>query len=417
MTRGKRRVAITGLGVVSSLGLDIETFWEKLISGQSGISKISRFDPSEYTCQIAGEINNFDPSPWLSRKEVRRLDLFSQYALIACHNALNDASFDLEKEDLSRFGVILGSGMGGVTEVSKQIGILESKGPRRVSPITVPKVMVSAPCGEISIRNGFRGPNFVISSACTSSTAALGMAGRMIQWGESDVIVSGGSEAVVVPTSLAGFAAARALSTRNESPETASRPFDKDRNGFVMGEGSGIIILEEWERAKKRGAKIYAELCGAAWGSDAYHITEPAPDGRGAVQVMEQAMQNANIQANQISYINAHGTSTIKNDVMETIAIKKVFGDYAYQIPISSTKSLTGHLIGASGAIESIVCALSLSKKEIHGTANYTTPDPECDLDYVPEKCRQLPEVNYVLTNSFAFGGSNACLVLGKTEK
>ncbi len=410
----KRRAVITGLGLVSPLGCNQKDFWDSLLNGKSGIDYITKFDTSEHKTKIAGEVKDFQSCQWLDKKDFRRLDLFTQYAVVAAGQAIQDSGLDTKNiQDASKHGVVLGAGMGGMTDVESQYKTLLERGPRRVSPYFIPKVMVSAPCGEISIRYGFKGPNFVSSAACASSPAAIGQALRMIQYGDADVMLTGGTEAVITPASVAGFISARALSTRNEEPQKASRPFDKDRDGFVIGEGAGILVLEEYERAKARGAKIYAELCGAAWGADAHHITAPCPEGTGAADVMEKALKNACINKNQVSYINAHGTSTQLNDAMETAAIKRVFADNAYKIPISSTKSMIGHLIGASGALESIACVLSISNHAVHCTANYNEPDPVCDLDYVPNNSRQM-KVNYALSNSFAFGGANGCLVFGK---
>ncbi|WP_372370795.1 beta-ketoacyl-ACP synthase II [Candidatus Uabimicrobium sp. HlEnr_7] len=409
----KKRVVITGIGSVNSLGNSVPEFWEHLLQGKSGVDTISKFDCSQHRCKIAAEVKNFDPSLVIEPRDIRRLDLFTQYALYATHEAVQDSKINFAEENPSRISVNLGSGMGGMTQVEKQVQLARDKGFRRVAPYAIPSAMLSAASSEISIKYGLKGMNFAASAACASSSYAIGLSARMIQYGESDIVVSGGTEAVVTPTTIAGFASARALSKRNNEPQKASRPFDSERDGFVMGEGAGIIILEELEHAKKRNAKIYAELVGVGWGADAYHITAPDQKGKGAEYVMLQAINDANIKKEQISYINAHGTSTKQNDFIETMAIKSVFGDYAYNIPVSSTKSMIGHLIGAAGGIECMVCALSIFHSKIHGTANYETPDPECDLDYVPNESRDL-EVLYAMSNSFAFGGSNVSLVLGK---
>ncbi len=411
----KRRAVITGLGAVASLGTEIPALWQNLLQKKSGIGLISKFNASDYTCQIAGEVKNFDPTGIIDAKDLRRLDLFSQYALVAASNALKDANFELAKEDMTRFGVILGSGMGGMTEVEAQQIVIREKGPRRVSPFFIPKVMINAISAEVSIRYGFQGVNFVTSSACSSSGHAIGQALRTIQYGDADVIVTGGSEAIITPLSIAGFCSIRAMSQRNDAPEKASRPFDKDRDGFVMGEGSGILILEEYEHAKKRGAKIYAELRGYGANGDAFHITAPSATGEGAMRVMKLALQDGCVNPEEIQYINAHGTSTLPNDKIETLAIKKLFESHSYKIPISSTKSMLGHLLGAAGAIEAVVTALTVSNNQIHATANYETKDPECDLDYVGGDAREVV-VKYALSNSFGFGGHNVCLLFAKLQ-
>ncbi len=409
----KRRAVITGLGAVTCLGPTVKTNWDRLLAKQSGISTISKFNAAEYACQIAGEIKNFDTTGYIEANDVRRYDLFTQYALVAASDAIQDAGFELAKEDLTKFGVILGSGMGGMTEVEAQEIVIREKGPRRVSPFFVPKLMINAIGAEISIRYGFQGPNFITASACASSAHAIAQALRAIQYGEADVMITGGSEAVITPLSIAGFCSARALSCRNDAPDKASRPFDKERDGFVMGEGSAILILEELEHALRRGAKIYAELLGFGATADAFHITQPSATGDGAIRAMKAALQDGKVNATDISYINAHGTSTIPNDKIETLAIKTLFQEKAYAIPISSTKSMIGHLLGAAGAIEAVVTALSVFHNQIHATANYENKDPECDLDYVGGDARQI-NVQYALSNSFGFGGHNVCLLFAK---
>lgn len=409
----KRRIVVTGLGVVTSLGTDVNNVWNSLLAKKNGIGLITKFNATDYSCQIAGEVKNFDPSPILDVKDVRRLDLFSQYAMFAATKAIQDSGLDISKEDPNRLGVILGSGMGGMTEVETGQVIIREKGPRRVSPFFIPKVMINAIAAEVSIRYGLQGPNFVVSSACASSAHAIGQALRAIQYYDADVVVSGGAEAIITPLSIAGFCSARALSQNNKNPEKACRPFDKNRDGFVMGEGGAILVLEELEHARKRGAKIYAELCGYGATADATHITAPSPAGEGAVKAMKLAIQDANVKPDQIGYINAHGTSTQLNDRIETIAIKTVFGTQAYQIPISSTKSMVGHLLGAAGAVEAVATVLSLFHQQIHPTANYETKDPDCDLDYVGGDARQI-KLQYALSNSFGFGGHNGCLLFGQ---
>lgn len=413
MSINRKRVVITGLGSVTSLGNTTKELWNNLLIAKNGIAKISKFDCSKHRCQIAGEVKNFDASNIISQRDIRRLDLFSLYALYAADEAIHDAKLNLAKENLDRIGVHLGCGMGGMTQLEKQINRSQEKGFHRVAPYAIPSAMINAPSGEISMKYGLKGINFVSSAACASSSYAIGLSTRMIQYGEADVIITGGTEAIITPLTIAGFGSARALSRNNEEAEKASRPFDLKRNGFVMGEGAGLLIIEELEHALRRNARIYAEICGVGWGADAYHITSPDPEGKGAVRVMTQAINDAKINKTQISYINAHGTSTKQNDAIETMAIKKVFGDYAFQIPISSTKSMIGHLIGAAGGIECVVCALSIFHDKVHCTKNYEFPDPVCDLDYIPSQTRDI-NVNYAMSNSFAFGGSNASLVLGK---
>jgi 3-oxoacyl-[acyl-carrier-protein] synthase II len=413
MDNYRRRVVVSGLGCVSSLGCEIETLWQNLLAQKSGIARITRFDPTGYYCQIAGEIRNFDPLPCIPQRDIARLDLFSQYGILATHHAIRSAGLRLEQEDRSRIGVVMGCGMGGMTDIETNEETIRQKGPGRISPFFIPKVMINAVAGEISIRYGLEGPAFVVASACASSAQAIFCALRSIQYGETDAMIAGGAEAIITPLTIAGFCASRALSHRNEQPEKASRPFDNERDGFVMGEGAAVLVLEEMEHAKKRGATIYAELLGAAANADAYHITLPDPGVKNIAKVMDMALRDSRLNATDIGYINAHGTSTKPNDRAETLAIKKVFGDYARKIPISSSKSLLGHLIGASGAIEAVITVLTISRNQVHATANYEFPDPECDLDYVPRQARETT-VNYAMSNSFGFGGHNACLVFGK---
>lgn len=409
----KRRAVITGLGAVTSLGSNLTEIWQNLLAKKSGISKITRFPAENHLCQIAGEIKNFDPGSIISKRDIHRLDLVSQYALVAAVKAVEESGLDATKEDLAKIGVILGCGMGGMTEVEEQEEVIRQKGPRRVTPFFVPKIMINALSAEISIKYGFRGPNFITASACSSSAQAIAQALRAIQYEEADVVVTGGAEAVITPLSIAGFCAARALSQRNDEPEKASRPFDKNRDGFVMGEGAAILIVEEREHALKRGAKIYGEVKGFGSTADAFHITSPSPGGEGAAKAMENALKDAGIPQEAVNYINAHGTSTLQNDKIETLAIKQVFGERAKSIPISSTKSMLGHLLGGAGAIEALVTVMSIFQGEIHPTANYETPDEDCDLDYVPGDARAT-KVEYALSNSFGFGGHNVCLAFGK---
>lgn len=408
-----KRVVVTGMGVLTPVGHTIKEFWDNLTAGRSGVGKISRFDVSAYDCQIAGEVKGFDPSKVLDKKEARRADLFEQYALAATSQALAEAGLDSTKINPERVGVVLGSGIGGIDTFERQHQALLSGGPGRVSPFFIPMMIIDMGPGLVSMRYGLKGPNYATVSACASSAHAIGDAFHIIQRGEAEAMVTGGCEATITPTSLAGFCSARALSTRNDEPERASRPFDKDRDGFVMGEGGGILVLEELEHAKKRGAKIYAELLGFGMTGDAYHMTSPAPKGEGAARAMREALRSAQLNPEQIDYINAHGTSTDLGDVAETEAVKTIFGEYAYKVPISSTKSMTGHLLGAAGATELIASVLSIHTGVLHPTINLDEPDPACDLDYVPKQAREK-KVNYALSNSFGFGGHNVSILVGR---
>ena len=411
-----RRVVITGMGCVTPVGNNLKEFWASLLEGKSGIRKITYFDTSLYPSQIAGEVKNFDPSPYIEAKSVRRLDKFAQYAIVSTYMALEDAGIDVQKIEKEKAGVILGSGIGGLQVIEDQHAILMSKGPSKVSPFLIPMLIADEAPGQIAINCGFKGPNISIATACASASHAIGTSFRTIRHGEADVIVTGGSDAAITPLGLAGFCQMKALSTRNDSPQEASRPFDKARDGFVMADGGGVLILESLEHAKKRGARIYAELVGFGMTADAYHITAPDPEGEGAKLVMKEALEDAKMNLSDVDYINAHGTSTPYNDKIETLAIKKLFGDTAYKIPISSTKSMTGHMLGAGGAVELIVCVKTMEEKIIHPTVNYKNPDPECDLDYVPNKPREK-EVKTAMSNSFGFGGHNACIVVKKFEE
>ena len=406
-----RRVVITGLGVVSPVGSKLKTFWENITAGKSGVSKISRFDISDFPVQIAAEVKDFDPLEYFDKKEARRTDLFIQYAMGAAVQAVENAELDTDKVDPERVGVLIGSGIGGIRTIEEQYDVLLNKGPKRVSPYCVPMEIINMASGLVSIRFGFKGPNISVVTACATGTHAIGEAYRTIQYGDADVMVAGGAESAITPLSIAGFAAARALSTRNDEPEKASRPFEKNRDGFVMGEGAGIVILEEYEHAKKRGAPILAEIVGYGTSGDAYHMTAPAPNGEGAARAIRNALRDAKISPDTIDYINAHGTSTKFNDLYETLAIKSVFGDHAYKLKVSSIKSMIGHLLGAAGGVEVVASVLTLQTGVIPPTINYEEPDPECDLDYVPNEAIEM-NVNYILKNSFGFGGTNACLVL-----
>ena len=409
----KRRVVITGLGAVTSLGNDREAFWKSACEGRSGVSPITRFDASDFAVRIASAVNDFDPAPVIEPREARRIDRYSQFALVAADEAVRDSGLDLANADTSRMGTIVGTGIGGLEEVEQQKMNLVERGPRRVSPFTVPKMMANASAGLIAIRHGLHGPNCGVVSACASSTHAMGEAYLNIVAGNADVMVTGGSEATVTPLGIASFIACKALSQRNDDPEHASRPFDRERDGFVVGEGGGMLVFEEAEHAKARGARIYAEVLGFAATCDAYHITAPEPSGTGAAACMTLAARNAGVDLADIDYINAHGTSTTLNDPMETRAIKIAFGDLAAKLAISSTKSMIGHLLGGSGGTELVITSLTIDRGIITPTINYETPDPECDLDYVPNTAREA-DVSVALCNSFGFGGHNATVVLGK---
>ncbi|MGB2783352.1 MAG: beta-ketoacyl-ACP synthase II [Atribacterota bacterium] len=410
------RVVITGVGLVTPIGIGKEEFWLSLIQGKSGIDKISYFDTSEYSTKIAAEIKNFDSINFISLKEANRMDKSTQFSIVSAMLALEDSKLEITEKDAYLTGVIIGSGIGGINTFEKQHKILLEKGPGRVSPFFVPMMISNISAGEIAIKIGAKGPNAVISTACASSTHAIGMAFKLLQQGDAQIILSGGTEAAIGPMALAGFCKMKALSVQNDYPNRASKPFDKERDGFIMGEGAGILILETLQHAKERNANIYAEILGFGMTADAYHITAPAPDGEGAVKAMEIALRDAKIAPSQIDYINAHGTSTPLNDKLETLAIKKVFGKHAYDLKISSNKSMTGHLLGASGGVEAIATALTLKNNIIPPTINYLSPDPECDLDYVPN-INKKEIVNYAISNSFGFGGHNGVLVLGKYKE
>ena len=409
----KRRVVITGLGAILSTGRGKEAVWEAACAGRSGVSEITRFDSTGFPVRIASWIHDFDPAPVLAPREARRIDMYSQYALVAADEAVRDAGINAEQEDPSRLGVVVGTGIGGLETVEEQKIVLVERGPGRVSPFTVPKMMANASAGLIGIRCGFKGPNFGTVSACASATHAIGVAWLHVVSGLTDVMITGGSEATVTPLGIGSFIACRALSQRNDEPERASRPFDRDRDGFVMGEGAGILVFEELEHAKARGADIYAEVLGFGATTDAHHITAPEPEGSGAALAMTLALRDAGLQPADVAYINAHGTSTPLNDAMETRAIKRALGDHARKVAISSTKSMIGHLLGASGGAEMVVTALTISRGVITPTINYENPDPECDLDYVPNSAREA-DVPIAMCNSFGFGGHNASIVLGK---
>lgn len=411
----KKRVVVTGVGVVSPVGTGKETFWENLMAGKSGISLIESFDTTDLPTKIAGLVTDFNPADYIDKKEVRRMDRYSHLALAGAHLAVEDAGLDLEKADLDRVGVIFGSGIGGIQTFEDQTRTYVERGANRVSPFFVPMMIANMAAGQIAIRYGFRGPNVTTVTACASSTNSVGDAFKLIQRGDADVVITGGSEAPISPIGMAGFCAMRAMSTRNEDPTKASRPFDAERDGFVMGEGAGVLVLESLEHALARGANIYAEVVGYGSTCDASHITAPDPEGRGAAKSMELAIQDAGLEPTDISYINAHGTSTPLNDKCETMAIKKVLGEHASKVAVSSTKSMTGHLLGGAGGLEAIVCALAISKNQVPPTINLENPDPDCDLDYVPHKGRDM-EVFATLSNSLGFGGHNATILLKRYE-
>ncbi|MEW6006577.1 MAG: beta-ketoacyl-ACP synthase II [bacterium] len=411
----KHRVVVTGFGAISPIGNSVSLFFSSLINGQSGIEEIKSFDTTGYSTRIGGEIKGFNPDGILSEKEKKRFSLFIQYGLAATQEAIIDSGISLNKEDLRRIGVLVGSGIGGLDVLEEEHNVLLKDGPRRVSPFLIPMMIIDMASGVISIKFGFSGPNLAIATACATSTHTIGEGCRLIQYGYADVMVAGGCEAGITPLGLAGFSAARALSTRNDEPQKASRPFDKERDGFVMSNGSGILILESESHARKRGANIYCEIVGYGMSADAHHITAPKEDGGGASLCMENALADANISPDKISCINAHGTSTKLNDKAESLAIKNVFGSYAYKIPITANKSMTGHLLGGAGAIEAIASILTIKNNIISPTINYEYPDPDCDLDYVPNKAREA-KINYVLSNSFGFGGHNASLIFKRYE-
>jgi len=407
----KKRVVITGIGIISPIGIGKEKFTESLKNGVSGVDLISFFDVSQYPTKIAAEVKDFNPEDYIEKKKVRRMDRFCQFALAAAKMAIEDSQLDLNKEDLSRIGVIIGSGIGGISTIEREMEVLLTKGPSRISPFLIPMEIINIAAGEIAIQYGFKGPNYGVVSACASSNHAIGDALRILRYGDAEVMITGGSEAAITPLGLSGFCAAKALSTRNDEPKKASRPFDKNRDGFVMGEGAAIFVLETLEHAIKRNAKIYGELAGYAATDDAWHITAPREDGTTQALCMKLALQNAEVSPSEVDYINAHGTSTQLNDKYETLAIKQIFGEYAYKIPISSTKSMTGHLLGAAGAVELAAILMCMENKFIHPTINYEVPDPECDLYYVPNQPIEK-EINVALSNSFGFGGHNAAIVV-----
>jgi len=406
----QKRVVITGLGIISPVGTGLEQFWSSMTGGVSGIKAVTRFDLEKFSTKIAGEVVNFDPSVYIEKRDARRMDRFTQFAVAATGMAIKDAALDLEGENRDRVGVILGSGIGGIETLEEQAGVLSRRGPGRVSPIFVPMMIANMGAAQIAINYRLRGPNLTCVTACASSTNAVGDAFKLLQSGKADVIITGGAEAPITPLAMAGFCSMKAMSTRNEEPERASRPFDSGRDGFVVGEGAAILVLETLEHAVNRGAWIYAEVAGYASTCDAYHITAPDPEGHGAANSMKQALADAEMEPGAVDYINAHATSTSLGDKAEVTAVKKIFGKYAYKLAISSTKSMTGHLLGAAGGLEAIASVLAISRGVIPPTINYEEPDPECDLDFVPNVARKVG-VNVALSNSFGFGGHNATLI------
>ena len=407
-----RRVVVTGIGLVTPLGIGLEKTWKALCAGESGIARITRFDPTDYPTQIAGEVKDFDPAAFIEKKEIKKMDLFIHFAVGAAQLAVEDAGLKVTAENAERVGVYIGSGIGGLSSIETYHKVLQDKGPDRVSPFFIPMTIINLASGQVAIRLGAKGPNSCAVTACATGNNCIGDAFRLIQRGDADIMVAGGTEAAVTPLGVAGFGAARALSRRNDEPTRASRPFDRDRDGFVLGEGAGVLVLEELEVATRRGAKIYAEIVGYGMTADAYHITAPPDNGEGAVRCMELVIRDAGVAKEDIGYINAHGTSTFA-DKVETMAIKQVFGERAYRIPVSSTKSMTGHLLGAAGGIEAAFSVLAIHRGLLPPTINLEHPDPECDLDYVPCRARET-SVHVVLSNSFGFGGVNACLLFKK---
>jgi len=410
-----RRVVITGIGLVSSLGIGTKLNWDALVAGTSGVHRITKFDASAFAAQIAGEVKGFDPLQFIDKKDVKKMDVFIQYAVAAAQFAMDDSKLEVTPENADAIGVYIASGIGGFTTIEREHKALLEGGPRKISPFFIPSAIINLAAGQVSIRFGAKGPNSATCTACSASAHAIGDAYEIIRRCDADAMIAGGSEAAITPMGVGGFAALRALSTRNDEPERACRPFDKNRDGFIIGEGAGVIVLEELEHARRRGAPIYAEIVGYGMSADAYHMTAPSEDGDGGRRVMANAIRKAGIAPEDVDYINAHGTSTPYNDRLETLAIKKCFGDHAYKLAISSTKSMTGHLLGAAGGLEAGITALAVRHQIVPPTINLDEPDPDCDLDYVPHTSRQMP-IRYALSNSFGFGGTNAALMFKKFE-
>ncbi|MED5525382.1 beta-ketoacyl-ACP synthase II [Gallaecimonas pentaromativorans] len=409
----KRRVVVTGMGMLSPVGNSVNASWQALLAGQSGIDTISCFDTSAFTTRFAGNVKNFDVTEYMSSKDAKKMDLFIQYGVAAGIQALKDSGIELDKTDLTRFGVAVGSGIGGLGLIEKNHESLLASGPRKMSPFFVPSTIINMVAGHLSIMHGLRGPNIAITTACTTGVHNIGHAARMIAYGDADIMLAGGAEMACTPLGMGGFGAARALSTRNDDPQAASRPWDKDRDGFVLGDGAGVMVLEDYEHAKARGARIYAEFTGFGMSGDAYHMTSPPDDGAGAALAMVNALRDARLNPSQVGYVNAHGTSTPAGDIAESNAVKTVFGDHAYKMMVSSTKSMTGHLLGAAGAIEAIISVMSIYDNAIAPTINLDNPAEGCDLDYVPHQARQA-KVDHVLCNSFGFGGTNGSLLFSR---
>ena len=406
----RRRVVVTGLGIISPVGNSVSEAWGNILAARSGITAITRFDASAFTSRIAGEVKGFDPASYLPAKEVRRFDTFIHYGLGAAIDALKDSGLDMEREDRTMVGACIGSGIGGLPLIEETHTALQAGGPRKISPFFVPGSIINLISGQISIMYGLKGPNLAVVTACTTANHSIGEAGRLIEYGDADVMLAGGAESTISPLGVGGFCAARALSTRNDDPAHASRPWDKDRDGFVLGEGAGVLVLEELEHAKKRGARIYCELKGYGMSADAHHITAPCEDGEGAARCMANALRNASLNPADIDYVNAHGTSTPLGDLAETIAVKRCFGEHAGSLAMSSTKSMTGHLLGAAGGVEAVFSALAVQEQVAPPTANLENRDPACDLDYVPNVARRMP-IRAALSNSFGFGGTNGTLI------
>lgn len=408
-----RRVVVTGLGAVTPVGIGVEKSWQALTSGESGIDLVTRFDASDFPSRIAGEVKDFDPEAYIDRKEIKKMDTFMHYAIASCQMAMQDSGLSVNDENAERIGVMVGAGMGGLPAIERYHEAYLEKGPKKISPFFIPMTIINMAAGHISIIYGAKGPNSSVVTACATGTHAIGDAYKIIQRGEADAMIAGGAESVICPLAFGGFGAAKALSRRNDEPARASRPFDAERDGFIIGEGAAIVILEEYEAARKRGAKIYAEVVGYGMSGDAYHMTSPSPAGEGAARCMVQALKDGGINAVDVDYVNAHGTSTPAGDAGETMAIKTVFGDHAYKLAVSSTKSMTGHLLGAAGAVEAVFSILAIGEGVIPPTINYENPDPECDLDYVPNHARSA-NLEIAMSNSFGFGGTNATLIFRK---
>ncbi len=411
----KRRVVVTGIGLVTPCGVGVDNVWKNILNGQSGIGSLTRFDTARFDTKFAGEVKAFNPEDYIPPKEVKKMDLFIQYALGAADEAVKDAALDMANEDPERIGVVVGTGLGGLPTIERYHSVFLERGPGRITPFFIPMLIANEAPGHVAIQHGFKGPNLCIVTACATGAHSVGEAFRIIQYGDADVMAAGGSEANLTPLTVGGFNAMKALSTRNDAPEKASRPFERDRDGFVVAEGSGILIMEELEHAQKRGAKIYAELVGYGYNGDAYHITAPCPDGDGFIRCIRMALRDAGIAPDGVDYINAHGTSTKLNDYVETLAIKEVFKEKAHTIPVSSTKSMTGHLLGAAGAVEAIFTVLSIRDRMCPPTINYENPDPDCDLDYVPNTARSH-NINVAMSNAFGFGGTNSTLIFRRFE-